>query len=120
MSSTQPTEIQIAWAAGIIEGEGCISLLRSEGARRNYVSLQVNMTDEDVVEKLYNIFKVGTFAPWHPPSHKNTGRKPQFRWRVSGRPAEEVLWRIAPHLGKRRLAKFAEVLAKSTGEQVSI
>lgn len=103
--------IDLAWAAGLFEGEGSFGLRNNAGETYKYLTLQINMTDEDVLEKFYNIFQVGTFRPWTPPSH--AGRKPQWRWRVSGKDAEAVAWALAPHLGKRRLARFAELLIEA-------
>lgn len=59
------TEVEIAWAAGIFEGEGCFTTMSNQRGKK-YIGLQVNMTDEDVVLKLYNVFSsIGvTFAPW--------------------------------------------------------
>lgn len=111
--------VDIAWAAGIFEGEGCFSTFPNQNNTRRYIGLQVNMTDEDVVERLYNVFGVGTFAPWHPPSHRESGRKPQYRWRVSGKNAEAVFWLIAPHLGKRRIARFMELLSEVVTSNVT-
>jgi hypothetical protein len=107
---TEVDPIAVAWAAGIFEGEGCFATFKNHQGRR-YMGLQVNMCDEDVVQKLYDTFASigGTFAPWHPPSHRNTGRQPQFRWRISGKRAEEVFWMMAPHLGRRRLSRFMEL-----------
>lgn len=44
----------IAWVAGIIEGEGCLRIepRYQAGPGKSYYSINVNMTDKDVVEKL--------------------------------------------------------------------
>ena len=46
----------IAWASGVFEGEGCIHVYSDHD---HSVRLVVNMTDQDVVERLGRIFRVG-------------------------------------------------------------
>jgi hypothetical protein len=46
-------ELDIAWAAGLFEGEGTI--VDSTGS----VQLRVKMTDLDVLEKRFDVFGVG-------------------------------------------------------------
>lgn len=111
--ATEVSLIDIAWAAGIFEGEGCFTTMKNTHGKQ-YIGLQINMTDEDVVEKFYNIFVNigGTFNLWFPPAFQKSGRKRQWRWRISGKKAEEIFWLMAPHLGKRRRARFIELRIK--------
>ena len=116
---TEVDLVKVAWAAGIFEGEGCFTTMSNPSGKK-YVGLQVNMTDEDVVEKLFDVFSEigGTFAPWYPPSHRNSGHKQQYRWRVSGKKAEKIFWLMAPHFGKRRLSRFVDLMIEISNENL--
>lgn len=93
-----------AWAAGIIEGEGCIVSRR----RGNAASLIVKMADLDVIERLGEILGCGrlTHIPSTNPRHRDL-----WRWEVA-RTADviQVLRRIRPMMGERRGARIDEVL----------
>jgi hypothetical protein len=68
------------------------------------------MTDQDVIETLHRIVGVGTVVWQHAPAQKKINAKPRWNWRVSGKKAEELMWKMLPYLGERRRAKFAELL----------
>ena len=101
------TKPDIAWAAGLFEGEGCISI--SSG----YIRLLLNMTDEDVVNKFASVVGCGKVRRRFPPSVAFTGRKPQFLWDVSTfEKAQAILAAFWPWLGERRRAKAIEALQR--------
>ena len=50
-------ELKVAWAAGLFEGEGCITHNISHG--RSYRKLTMNMTDKDVMQKFVDIIGYG-------------------------------------------------------------
>ena len=54
---------ELNWVAGLLEGEGCFrvrkSSLRKAGGRYTEVRIEVNMTDEGVIRKLYAVVGVG-------------------------------------------------------------
>ena|SRR5271166_3393531 len=92
----------IAWVAGIFEGEGTINLRKgSYGARAS-----IRMNDQDVIERVYTIMGFGRL------SCAEQNGKPQYAYTVDA--AEHVcaflaaVWRF---LGKRRKARAAEALA---------
>lgn len=91
------TEIEIAWAAGLFEGEGYIVFPKG-----NSVKLGLEMTDEDVVRKFRNIVACGTFTG--PKQRPN--RKPIWTWYINERDqVRNLIERFIPHLGRRRLEK---------------
>lgn len=93
-----------AWAAGLFEGEGCISIV----GRR--VQLSLNMTDEDVVRRLHCVVGVG--AVYGPLQPRMAHYKPQWRWTVSSRAdVALVLSMFWPWLGDRRKTKAREIFA---------
>lgn len=97
-------QIDIAWAAGIIEGEGTFSI-----GKDRTKSVIVRMTDKDVVLRLRSIFG-GNFTGPHV-YLSAPGRKPLYRWSVSRREeVVELLRAILPHMGERRTKRIKELL----------
>jgi len=97
-------DVQWAWAAGLFEGEGCIT------RQRNNINLVLTTTDEDVIRRWWGIVGAGRLYGPYPP--KRAG-KPLFRCMISRR--DEVLrvyeafeWM----LGARRRERFAELWAQ--------
>ena len=56
----------LAWAAGLVEGEGTFLLVNDRGRLRPVV--RVSMTDEDIILRLRNVLGVGTIISKRPPS----------------------------------------------------
>lgn len=99
-----PTEI--AWAAGLFEGEGCISHFRRAGGEDLQIALV--MTDEDVVLRFHEIVNRGkVYGPYHPPSHGDQ-RKQFWRWAALGDAAHDVLDLLGPWLMSRRALQACE------------
>lgn len=91
-------EIMLAWAAGFIDGEGCVSILTD---RKNYACLidvgQVNKHPLTILAGLFG----GTVR--HCPS-KYGGH---WAWRVYGPKASIAAQRLLPYLiGKKRQAEI--------------
>lgn len=97
----------VAWFAGIFDGEGCISI-----AKNGNVRLQVGMTDRDVIERLEALFpSSGGISVKHPKAPDGRPYKTQYLWRLSNpEGVREVLSAIQPWLGQRRTAKAGEAL----------
>ena len=102
---------EIAWAAGLFEGEGCISTFRQKHHVMTHVRLYVQMTDRDVLEKFCRIVECGKVGP-----ERRYGRphhKPSYVWQISNRAdCERILLAFRPWLLARRGAKADEVLAE--------
>jgi hypothetical protein len=101
----------IAWAAGIIDGEGCVSMTRSYvGTNRRVtesfqIRLRVRMTDRPTIRRLHAMFG-GTFNA-HAPQNPRTD-KPSFLWACHDLVAARVLKRVLPYmLTKRRQGVLA-------------
>lgn len=95
-------DVELAWAAGLFEGEGCITI-----ARGRYPRLVVRMNDEDVIRKLHRIVGVGSVVCDDSPSMP----KPQWRWGCyRAAHVRELLEQMLPHLGERRRDKANEAL----------
>jgi hypothetical protein len=99
---------QIAWAAGLFEGEGCITGHRGRSAR--HVALV--MADEDIVRRFAAIVRIGAVrgdGTLRRPHHRHL-----WRWQADGDGGEAVLHLLLPYLGARRSARAKEMLAMRT------
>ncbi len=109
----------IAWAAGLFEGEGSISWSRHKNRYRPdgecYHTLQMSLhsTDEDVVRKFAKIIGVGkVHGPYRFPSPEVPNRKPSWYWGITSHErCQAVIAMLWPWLCSRRKAKAKETLA---------
>lgn len=112
---TQPSNCEIAWAAGLYEGEGWISVERHQYKDTvcYYTVLGIDMTDKDILDRFPEIFDYGSVKPKK--KGKKDHYKEQFTWRVyKYSKILEVVELISPWLGKRRLLQIETALAKDT------
>ena len=112
------TDADIAWAAGLFEGEGSFHLSKPTGPRRKvvreYARLSLGSTDEDVVQKFQAIVGVGAI---HKAKNLTRGGKEFWHWMKGSREdVEHVADLFMPYLGIRRLAGLGEIL--ETGHKV--
>jgi hypothetical protein len=102
------TRENIAWLAGLFEGEGCIYIKDDA----NHVRMHFHATDEDVLRKFRDIAGVGHVGGPYQRYHKD-GRpyKPVWRWEVShAKQWYPLLMTMWPWLGERRRAKAADAV----------
>ena len=92
--------LDIAWAAGLIEGEGCPHY---NGSPR----LSLAMTDEDVVRRFAGLFG-GNVARRDRVNPKAT--KPVFVWSACGKRAIGAMLTLYSLLGSRRRAKIRAII----------
>lgn len=109
-------ETQIAWAAGLFEGEGCFHLRHKKANWRAMLEMTISMTDLDVLERFHAVSEVGGIRPRRA---RNSAPhwKHQFTWRCSGSAALGLAARIEPYLCSRRKAKLAEIRAAIESSQ---
>ncbi len=108
-------ETDKSYAAGIIDGEGSISVTRKKNKRGDYcygVNVEVRMTDEDVLLWFFSVFGGRLSKP-------EKARKPQwrlsYRWWVSGPDAAAFLKIILPYLKiKKARSEYAILLGEGT------
>lgn len=99
-------EIDVAWAAGLFEGEG--SCFVGSGQRQPIVA--VVMTDVDVVERFAEIMGCGYVNNYRRPPNKRF-----WRWSVTGRDdVLSVLGLLWPYLGERRREAATVVIERAT------
>jgi hypothetical protein len=87
------TDLEWAWAAGLFEGEGCISY-----TGKNSVTLSLGMTDRDVIDRFAAVAGCGSIAVQ---AHHRS--KTLYRWHIGDQDrVREILGRLEPWLGQRR------------------
>lgn len=107
------------WLIGLLEGEGCftrqINKSRPKGDSRQiirpYYSLRIAllMTDLDIVEKAYKLFKCGYITKTSR-SKINPKHKDVYTWCINGPKAEEWMLKLKPFMGQRRQLRIQELL----------
>lgn len=107
LASSQASITEIAWAAGLFEGEG--SIFANNNAGRKYLGLNLSSTDEDVVRKFAVIMGCGkVYGPYY---EKNPSR-PRYSWHTKSKAdGVQAAVLLEPFLCERRLAKLIEVRA---------
>ena len=115
-----PTPTEWAYAAGIVDGEGSVSVARKvqKSGRTSYgVIVMVAMTAEEVPLWMQSRFGGGLRV--HDRSKRHPTWKPMYRWYLSGKPASDFLSGIIPYLvikqARARLA--AELGSYSLGRR---
>lgn len=111
-----PIDADIAWAAGLFEGEGCFSAnnpgVRNNRVRRGIIAA-VTMSDLDVLQRFQEIVETGTIIRLTN-DKRYPGHKPLWKWSVQKRAeVERIGAMFRPWLGARRRAKLDEVLSAS-------
>lgn len=98
---------ELAWAAGLFEGEGCISTANKIGALKRG-KLQMAMSDEDSVRRFHAA--VGGLGNVRFQDRKRADRKNMWFWETSRfEHIQAVLCLLWFGLGTRRKARAAEV-----------
>ena len=109
------TETEIAYLAGLIDGEGSI-YYRKTKQRRNtrpgkpihnvtVIRLEIAMTDKETVEWCHTTFKCGSFGE----RKVKPGMKRQWRWRVVYRDCLEICMAVWPYI-KNKAPKIEQVI----------
>jgi hypothetical protein len=103
-------DVEIAWAAGLFEGEGCFTVQRQRQYPPYvyvYPQASLGMTDEDMVRRFHAIVGVGNVSPM---IVDKRGYKPMWRWQAYGEPVLGVIEMLGPYLGQRRRERALELL----------
>ncbi len=97
----------VAWAAGLFEGEGCITW--GSGPR-----LLVANSDRWVLDKFRRVVGVGKiYGPYEYKLADGFRRKPKYIWQLEGwRRCQYVMDLFWPWLSPRRRARAEEILIK--------
>lgn len=99
------TDLELGWAAGIVDGEGCIFISYKKPAKRagslspSYILIvRVAMCHKPTVDRMRELFGVGTVHI----CTKSKKYSQAWQWVVQANAAKSVLERIEPHLLTRR------------------
>ena len=105
------TEIQKAYIAGFVDGEGSISLLKRKNIEchtwQYCFRIQINVTNtfKAVLDEMQAITGVGKVYLHSRGTEKN---RTCYRWQVRGLKARSLLWEIIPYLRvKKHQAEIA-------------
>lgn len=105
----------VAWAAGLFEGEGCIKGRKYNGSM--YLRLHLNSTDRDTVYRFAQIVGVGGIRY---DEYENPNWSPQWCWYASSfedvQAVIALLWRW---FGDRRRARATQLLTEAQADWVS-
>lgn len=107
MKHNQWRREEIIWAAGLFDGEGCITSYR----KWKSVFLSLSMTDEDSVIRFHRfVGGLGGIYEKLPPANKPTYKK-QWVWQTKRwEEAQALLIAFYPWLNKRRQDRAIEIL----------
>lgn len=105
--------VDIAWAAGLFEGEGCIS-----HSRHGTPTVSLCMTDEDVVKRFAKVVGFGSLRGPEYPSG-NLGQRSRFWWHGNGyQQAQATIALFWGWLGERRRQKAVEILMEAQNGRI--
>jgi hypothetical protein len=89
-----PSELDYAWVAGLIDGDGCITLGTVPGGYRKPL-LVVDSTDPEIIDELLALFRGNLTLKKNVKPHHRQG----WSWRVSGADRVLAILRcIAPYM----------------------
>jgi len=97
-------EIETAWLAGLLEGEGCFAANGKHG-----IKIMLQMTDKDVVEKAAKLLEVNLSGFQDERPH----RKATWRFQLCGDRAVQVMEILLPFMGERRTVKIKRLLLQA-------
>ena len=103
-----PSEAEVAYCAGLFEGEGCIGVYRKYG-----VFINIKMTDREPLDLFAAAMGGTVMGPFNvQDTEKGRPRKPVYNYRIgSWIKVIRVANLMLPWLSPRRTAKITEVLA---------
>lgn len=114
--------LKTAYIAGIIDGEGCITIRKwkSQGKIYHKPVIELGMCCRDVVAFVADYF--GKNSLWFDVYRKNIKWKPIHKWRVTGTFVIPILEQILPFLIEKReqaeiVLKLARTMKKRIGKR---
>jgi hypothetical protein len=107
------SDLDLGWAIGLLEGEGCFGAYSDKRRPDTWtVKIQMESTDYDVVTRLNTLF-LGRVWESNYPSKKKAFplAKDSWRWSISDKQRVKTLCLlIYPHMSLRRKAQIDNVL----------
>ena len=100
------TEAMRAWVGGIVDGEGCITIMETKSSHSESLSyppiIQVRMCDLEPLDRLVQVVGSSYGKPQHPPSQVAANQRPSWQWKVVSEQAANVIAEIYPFLTCKR------------------
>ncbi len=100
----------IAWLAGIIEGEGAVHDGGFGTSKYRSPTISIQMADKDVVAHIATLFQRKVYGPYDRINRKQC--KSIYRASVHGRDAIGVMLTVFPFLGERRRSRIVGVVSR--------
>jgi hypothetical protein len=124
-------ESDIAWLAGLLEGEGTFCSHRAKRKRKRWalmtvqVRVQIQMSDRDVVARVAKLTGASLLGPYSNIRSKKPslrGNAPLPCWVVSivGAKAEQLCAAIYPLMGSRRQAQIRQMRAERGSRRLDL
>lgn len=111
-------EIDAAWLAGILEGEGCFDVWKATDHAKKYARIRIEMTDEDVIQRVKAI--VGGGGGVRRVEPRKSTHQVTFQYQVVKQPeVAAVLDAIHPWMSTRRAARIVELRLVLTSNLLS-
>lgn len=98
------TEIDIAWLAGLLEGEGCFGIQKVY--KRFHPRVDFKTTDLDVLRKAQRLMLSNALS-----IETRSRYKKYYITSVSGAVAISLMKKILPHMGERRTQRINEIIS---------
>lgn len=104
-----PQKSDIAWCAGLFEGEGCFTVMcYDHGAGSDQPRCYLAMTDEEPVRRFHQLLGVGHV---YTRGSNNPKHKPQWQWQVAKqKDVRYVIETLYPWLSPRRKERADELM----------
>lgn len=110
------TDLEIAWAAGFLEGEGSFHRWKNKG--RDYARIKVSQVDREPLERLRELFDGPICLDGGPRrARDNPGRQTMWYWSLTGHRAEKVLLAVQPYMSARRKVQILGALTPASGNE---
>jgi hypothetical protein len=111
LKHVERNEVDVAWAAGLFEGEGCWGVYTRQNSAKLQIRAYLAMTDGDVVDRFAAVVGFGHVRTHHSALAQAKGEKRMHVWGVyEAEKVRELIALFMPYLGERRRAKALEVL----------
>lgn len=89
---------KIAYFAGIVDGEGCLSITRPNGKHTYIPSVIIFNTNSDIIHWVQDNFGGTAYYNQYPPSIRKMGGKPVNRWITTMNSCMDIVRLVYPYL----------------------
>lgn len=101
------TELELAWLAGLLEGEG--SFVPPPPSDPNRPRISIEMTDRDIVRRVATMFELAYVQSRRYETKVNW--KQSFCVILRGQRAVSLMKRLYPYMGERRKKRINEIIS---------